>query len=132
MTHTPESLHVGNGAVYPKNHAICQGPAIVATAIGNGYQGGWAPSSENWARALVDAFNATYAAGINPDAVPDMRAKLEKVAAWLDRLTAHNKQRAAKTDYITLKEACEADAKNFGATAKDIRATLAKAKEIQL
>ena len=78
------------------------------------------------ARRIVACVNAC--AGINPEAVPDLVAKLEKVAVWLDRLTAHNKQLAAKTDYITLKEACEADAKNFGATAKDIRAALAKAK----
>jgi len=54
---------------------------------------------------------------------------LEKVAAWLDRQTVNSENQAASTNLFTLRESCEADAKNYAATAKSIRAVLAKHEE---
>ncbi|KKL85718.1 hypothetical protein LCGC14_1951910 [marine sediment metagenome] len=60
---------------------------------------------------------------------PALLAKCEKVIAWLDWLANHAESRAAKNDrFPSLKETEIADAKNYRATANDIRAVVAKAK----
>lgn len=59
--------------------------------------------------------------------VPAMYDKLVKVCKWLDMLALDaDKQAKSAGNFITLKEACEHDAKNFRATANDIRVVLAK------
>jgi hypothetical protein len=57
----------------------------------------------------------------------DLVAKLDQVASWLERLAADSEQQAKDTRFSSLAEACAADAKNYRATAKDIRAALRKA-----
>lgn len=53
-----------------------------------------------------------------------LRAKLRKVASWLDKL-AHAAEKAAKdTRFSSLAEAQEADAKNYRAVISDIRTVL--------
>lgn len=54
-----------------------------------------------------------------------LRAKCVKVIAWLLRLAdCAEKQAAQRNQFDIVKEACEADAKNYRATAKDIQAAL--------
>lgn len=53
-----------------------------------------------------------------------LRAKLEKVAAWLDRLAEDSERRAKDTRFESLSKASAADAKNYRATAADIRSVL--------
>lgn len=51
---------------------------------------------------------------------------LEKVAAWLDRLAYSSEQQATASRFVTLTDACTADAKNYRATAKDIRTAISE------
>lgn len=60
-------------------------------------------------------------------AAPDLLAKCEKIVAWLDRLAAKAEREAKDCRFITLKEAYEADAKNYRATAADVRTAIAQA-----
>ena len=55
-----------------------------------------------------------------------LRAKLEKVAAWLDRLAAQSDSEAALNTgrFDGLAEANRADARNWRASAADIRSVL--------
>ena len=63
---------------------------------------------------------------------PELLGKCEKVVAWLDRLASHAEANAAKNDrFPSLKEAEIADAKNYRASAKDIRAVIAKANQLE-
>jgi len=63
---------------------------------------------------------------------PLLLAKCEKIVAWLDRNAAKEEQAAAKEhQFISLKDARLADAKNYRATAADIRAVIAKTKETE-
>ncbi len=56
-------------------------------------------------------------------------AKCEKIVAWLDRLANHAEANVAKNDrFPALREAEIADAKNYRASAKDIRTVIAKAR----
>lgn len=57
---------------------------------------------------------------------PAMYEKLVKVCKWLDGLAADAENQARTSNFITLTEACEHDAKNYRATANDIRAVLSK------
>jgi len=61
-------------------------------------------------------------------AAPELLAKCEKTIAWLDRLAAAAEQAAKDDRFLSLQEARLADAKNYRATANDIRAVVAKAK----
>lgn len=54
-----------------------------------------------------------------------LRNKLEKVAAWLDRLEKCSlRQAEVNSDFPGYAEACRADAKNYRKTADDIRSVL--------
>jgi hypothetical protein len=53
-----------------------------------------------------------------------MRAKLEKVAAYCDRLAERAEANAKDSRFISLAKANEADAKNWRATAMDIRTAI--------
>lgn len=56
-----------------------------------------------------------------------MQAALTKVADWLDSLAADSERQAKDSRFITLAEACAADARNFKATAKSCRRALSGA-----
>jgi hypothetical protein len=56
----------------------------------------------------------------------EVRAKFDKIASWLESLEKKSLEMAKSTRFITLREACTAYAKNYQATAKDIRALIAK------
>ena len=62
------------------------------------------------------------------NAAPALLAKCEKIIAWLDRLAATAEHAARDDRFLSLQAARIADAKNFRATADDIRAVIAKAK----
>ncbi len=65
-------------------------------------------------------------------AAPDHSELVEaatRIVKWLDRLAAAAEERAKDTRFITLSEANAADAKNYRATAADLRAALKKKKE---
>lgn len=53
-----------------------------------------------------------------------LRAKLGKVANWLDRLATAAERAAKDTRFASLSEAQAADAKNYRATIKDIMTVL--------
>lgn len=53
-----------------------------------------------------------------------LRAKLGKVANWLDRLATAAERAAKDTRFASLAEAQAADAKNYRATIKDIMSVL--------
>lgn len=57
--------------------------------------------------------------------------KLEKVAAWLDRLSDQLEQQASRShDHLPgFSESCRADAKNYRLTVSDIRAAILKASQ---
>ena len=50
-----------------------------------------------------------------------LRAACEKIVAWLDRLASKAESSAKTCSYTSLKEAYVADAKNYRATAADVR-----------
>ncbi len=58
--------------------------------------------------------------------VAELEAALKRVVDWLDRLAVQSETQAKDTRFATLSEACAADAKNYRATAKPLRALLAK------
>jgi len=60
-------------------------------------------------------------------AAPEMYAALKRVTAWLDSIADDAEKQAKDSRFITLKEACEKDAKNFSATSNDLKKALAKA-----
>lgn len=61
----------------------------------------------------------------NRATITAMRAKLSKLAAWLDRLGCQSeKQAETSRNFSSLADACRADAKNYRATAADIRKVL--------
>lgn len=60
----------------------------------------------------------------------ELMAKLEKIAAWQERLASNCKINAHKSRFETMKEAYAADAKNHAATAADIRSALANAAKL--
>lgn len=65
-------------------------------------------------------------------AAPELLAKCEKIVAWLDRNAAVSEQESEKENrFLSLKDARLADAKNYRATADDIRTVIAKAKETE-
>ena len=49
---------------------------------------------------------------------------LREVIRWLDMIAEKSEQQARYTTFETLRDAWIADAKNYRATAKDLRATL--------
>ena len=57
----------------------------------------------------------------------DLLEEGKKLVEWLDRLTARAEKEAKENAFITLREAYAADVKNFRATAKGMRAAIAKA-----
>ena len=63
----------------------------------------------------------------DPSIGDPLRTTAERVAAWLDRL-ADNAERQAATNerFRSLHEACVADARNYRATARDIRRAIAE------
>lgn len=61
-------------------------------------------------------------------AAPAMFTELSKLVEWLERLAAQAEQQAAETRHVTIREASEADAKNYRASTKRAKAILAKAK----
>ena len=61
-------------------------------------------------------------------AAPEMHAKLEKLATWIEsNAGVHEKYAANCRDFPSIVESSLADAKNYRATAKDIRKLLANA-----
>lgn len=60
-------------------------------------------------------------------AAPELVKKCQKIVAWLDMLAKRCDKLAEDKRFITLTEANEADAKNYRATATDIRLALKKA-----
>lgn len=54
-----------------------------------------------------------------------MRDALERMVEWLERLAGRADVRAADKRFMTLADAAAADAKNYRATAADLRAALA-------
>lgn len=62
-------LHVGNAHGAARNHAICSGALVVARVSGHGYPigAGWSPESEETAKRLAGAWNATR--GITTDSL---------------------------------------------------------------
>lgn len=54
-------LKVGNAHGAARNHALCDGPVVVARVTGDGYPTGcgWSPDSEGRARRLAAAWNAS-------------------------------------------------------------------------
>lgn len=63
MTTQPPAPRYTVGTISPgaKNHAICDGPIVVAIVHGNGYPAGqgWHPQSEALARRIVEFLNST-------------------------------------------------------------------------
>lgn len=53
-----------------------------------------------------------------------IEAELRKVADWVERLLAYSESRAKDRQFPSLSEAHEADARNYRATLKSIRAAL--------
>lgn len=60
-------------------------------------------------------------------AAPKMHAKLDKIATWLEANAKRNEESAKTCNFESLKQAYIADAKNYRATAKDIRKLLKEA-----
>lgn len=60
-------------------------------------------------------------------AAPELLDTCLRVVAWLDRLAISADSQAQSTQFTTMKDACESDAKNYRATAADIRRAIAKA-----
>lgn len=58
---------------------------------------------------------------------PKLLEKCKKIVCWLDKLAARSEEAAKDRRFITLSEAHQADAKNYRATADDIRAVISKA-----
>lgn len=58
------------------------------------------------------------------DEIDRLRTKLRKVAAWLDRLANAAERDAEGTRFETIREACQADARNYRATLNDILTVL--------
>ena len=63
-------------------------------------------------------------AKINPE---PLLAELSKISAWLDRLATHDEAQAKDTRFETMRDAYTADAKNYRAIIKSIKAAIAKA-----
>lgn len=61
------------------------------------------------------------------ETIGELTAKCKKISAWLHRVAADDEVRAKDKRFISLAEACAADAKNYRATAADIDAAIAKA-----
>lgn len=59
---------------------------------------------------------------------PAMLAKLEKLAEYMDRLAAHDEQQATDLRFPSLARSASRDAKNWRATAADVRTVIAKAR----
>ena len=57
----------------------------------------------------------------------DLLEEGKKLVEWLDRLTVRAEKEAKENAFMTLREAHAADVKNFRATAKGMRAAIAKA-----
>lgn len=57
---------------------------------------------------------------------PALLAKCKNIVAWLRRLEDQSRRQARDTRFETMREACEADAKNYKATADDIEKTIAQ------
>ena len=118
--HTPTPWELGtNGDNCARNHAICGGNSVIAKVYGKGYPAGkgWSAESEADARFIVTAVNAHE----------EMLAALQRVTKWLIRCAEADEERAKDTRFITLSEACTADAKNYRATAKDLQGAIDKA-----
>jgi vacuolar-type H+-ATPase subunit E/Vma4 len=60
-------------------------------------------------------------------AAPDLLEKCEKIVRWLDKLAARSEESTKDRRFVSPSEAHQADAKNYRATADDIRAVIAKA-----
>ena len=75
---------------------------------------------------LIDGIEDREVATLAASA-PNLLTKLDKVATWLEGLADKCEKAAAESPFITIKEACKADARNYAATAKDIRAAIAQA-----
>ena len=57
----------------------------------------------------------------------DLLEEGKKLVEWLDRMTARAEKEAKENTFITLREAHAADAKNFRASVKGMRAAVLKA-----
>ena len=51
-------------------------------------------------------------------------AKAKKIVKWLRKLEAQAQKEAAGSNFVTHKEACESDAKNYRATAADVQVVI--------
>ena len=60
-------------------------------------------------------------------ATVDLLEEGKKLVEWLDRMTARAEKEAKENTFITLREAHAADAKNFRASVKGMRAAVLKA-----
>jgi hypothetical protein len=79
-----------------------------------------------WTDSPVEFRPVVGAAEVNQE----LLQKCEKVANWLSRLASAAEERAKDTRFIALSEANAADAKNYRATEKDIRDSIAKARKL--
>lgn len=105
--HTPGTWmpHHSKGRLYVETHhddVIC----MVARGIGT----------------PEDKANASLIA-----AAPDLLEKCKKIVSWLDKLADQSEESAKDRRFVSLSDAHQADAKNYRATADDIRAVIAKA-----
>lgn len=55
----PDQLTVGTSGAIARNHALCDGPAVIAVVIAGGYPTGrgWSPQTEAYAREIAHRYN---------------------------------------------------------------------------
>lgn len=91
--------------------------------VGEGRQGSTTIALAN-AELIVEAVNS-HASLLK--ALEEAKAKFEEVATWLERLAANSEEQAqTSARFPSLEAACKADAKNYRATAKNIREEIAR------
>jgi len=86
----------------------------------------WQPDKEK-AFDLEDCGEEAAANARLIAAAPDLYTEAVRIVEWLERLAAGTETLAKDTRFITLAEANAADAKNYRASAKGLRAAIAKA-----
>lgn len=105
-------------------------PEVIDFLLGEGTLDGWGYGEKPdktgafWWRKHLRDYNDTVTAGM--EAAERMATKLDQVARWLRsqeaRSVAEAKTYVGRFD--SLADACNADAKNYGATAKDVEKAL--------
>lgn len=89
-------------------------------------RGGWYVYSPSEGRAVTGwgCVLQSEADALLLAAAPAMRDKLAKAAAWADKLADQARAQWKSTPYVTIREAAQADEKNFRATAASLRAAM--------